>query len=245
MKSKILAFIEKANQVLLFIAAITFITIVCIEFLDHLIDRSYNPPKIKISKEGDEASGKALEPHYIKAYVTQLNDVYIFSICSDNINPNIYHKPISKYKNEEKQAYFSGSSGNPIADNTVNLIFVEGDTNKPLLKQDAYISLFSEAKLDDEQYEYRFDKNIYLIATVDTNNNGYLDEGDQRDLYVSNYNGVGLERVLENVTGYRLTGNNRLLITQGNETNKQFYTYQVNSGEPKRLNTDISIVRSK
>ncbi|MDH5434523.1 MAG: hypothetical protein OEY19_11310, partial [Gammaproteobacteria bacterium] len=92
---------------------------------------------------------------------------------------------------------------------------------------------------------YKFESNRYSIVSSDTDKDGFLSNEDERDLYISDYDGANLIKVMENVSNYRVIRDNTLLITQTEGKEKEYYIYSLNDEKPKKMDTAIELKDAK
>ena len=79
---RIMNFIEKSNQVLLFIAAIVVIFAIGKSLISDLFKSGYSAPKVQVI---EHSAAFDEEPKLQKNYIGQIKDVHILEITSDKI----------------------------------------------------------------------------------------------------------------------------------------------------------------
>ncbi|UOB73529.1 MULTISPECIES: hypothetical protein [unclassified Pseudoalteromonas] len=225
---RIMNFIEKANKVLLFIAAIVVIFAIGKSLISDLFKSGYSAPKVQVI---EHSAALDEEPKLQKNYIGQIKDVHILEITSDKI---VNQKPYSA------NAKIIVSSALSLSRNAVNLMFTKaGEKNKVLFKNNVLIVGFSPVQLKETSYQSVLSKNIYSVVRNDTNKNGFLNSDDQKELLVSEYDGSGLKSIMDNIEGYQLISNNMILIYTKPESETLYYIFDVLSGELVKLDTRL------
>ena len=237
MKNKIFNFISKSNQILFFLVAIGLIVVMVISLLPH----DYSRPAVKIERNLEQNSTKEtlVKNQYFKSFYSHINDIFIIKVYADNIvREEILHysaprSSSSDFYNQNKHAL-------------VNLIFAkEGKKSYKLLKDDAYITSLNIMKNNQtvrKEYAdsyFKLEKNIYTIVTHDTNNDDFLTSTDQRNFYISNYDGKQLKLILKDIVEYKLVDDNLVLITKKVKKEEQFYLFNILENDLKLLDTKI------
>ena len=225
---RIMNFIEKANKVLLFIAALVVIFAIGKSLISDLFKSGYSAPKVQVI---EHSAALDEEPKLQKNYIGQIKDVHILEITSDKI---VNQKPYSA------NAEIIVSSALSFSRNAVNLMFTKaGEKNKVLFKNNVLIVGFSPVQLKETGYQSVLSKNIYSVVRNDTNKNGFLNSDDQKELLVSEYDGSGLKSIMDNIEGYQLISNNTALIYTKPESETLYYIFDVLSGELIKLDTRL------
>lgn len=225
---RIMNFIEKANKVLLFIAALVVIFAIGKSLISDLFKSGYFAPKVQVI---EHSAALDEEPKLQKNYIGQIKDVHILEITSDKI---VNQKPYSA------NAEIIVSSALSLSRNAVNLMFTKaGEKNKVLFKNNVLIVGFSPVQLKETSYQSVLSKNIYSVVRNDTNKNGFLNSDDQKELLVSEYDGSGLKSIMDNIEGYQLISNNMILIYTKPESETLYYIFDVLSGELVKLDTSL------
>jgi hypothetical protein len=225
---RIMNFIEKANKVLLFIAAIVVIFAISKSLISDLFKSGYSAPKVQVI---EHSAALDEEPKLQKNYIGQIKDAHILEITSDKI---VNQKPYSA------NAEIIVSSALSLSRNAVNLMFTKaGEKNKVLFKNNVLIVGFSPVQLKETSYQSVLSKNIYSVVRNDTNKNGFLNSDDQKELLVSEYDGSGLKSIMDNIEGYQLISNNMILIYTKPESETLYYIFDVLSGELVKLDTRL------
>jgi len=229
--NRVMSFIEKSNKVLLFLAAIVVIITVGKELLKDLFRQDYSDPTVQVITH-DDALATEQKIKLKTQYVGLLKDVHIFEVTSDKV---VQQLPYSS--GAEKIAILSSFS---LSSNAVNLMFAKvGEQRTLLFQNNALIVDFSPVREQQTQYDKTLSKNIYSVARQDTNNDGFLNQNDKKELLVSEYDGANLTPVMDDIEGYRIVDNDTVLIytVPGGET--LYYIFNVGTGELKQL--DISL----
>ncbi|MDH5433178.1 MAG: hypothetical protein OEY19_04475 [Gammaproteobacteria bacterium] len=250
MKEKIFKFVKSANQVLFFIAALLLIFLFLKNIIKDFFRYDYEPPKVELVDEASSESHSQPKVVYEKIYHSMLKDVYIFQIKSDAINLSNKHQ----MKGRGTTAEMRPSSNDYLDSQVVNMLFVKENGHKRmLLETDALITFVVKAQFDvgnqtgylGDNNGYKFESNRYSIVSSDTDKDGFLSNEDERDLYLSDYDGANLIKVMENVSNYRVIRDNTLLITQTKDKKDEFYIYSINDEKPKKLDTAIELQDAK
>ena len=242
MQNRFMKFISSANQVILFFAVIVIGGVYFYEVVLWDIFREQIPSVpdgVKIH-QADEAISEPSKPTYRKIFDRRLNDVFIFKIESDAINPDSKRK--TGFKGEVKfKAPSLKYAYRYRSDRTVNILFVpENSEGYALFENDCLITEVEFVRTHEEQkWTHDLKLNLYCVVNSDTNNDGFLGKDDRQDIYASEYNGKNLILIMKNILDYSLTGNNEVLLIQENENDQLFYIYSVESGEIKKLKSQI------
>ncbi|MBQ3618011.1 MAG: hypothetical protein II939_07580, partial [Bacteroidales bacterium] len=83
----------------------------------------------------------------------------------------------------------------------------------------------SFAYFDSEPYQMMCDYNIYAVVNQDTNNDKLLNGMDNVSLYVSDYDGNGLEQVSQSINSFNFTGGNSFVFSEYDGKTETFYRY--------------------
>jgi hypothetical protein len=226
------------NDILLFIIMIAGIII--------FISRSV-PPKPRIppkpqslpivQKTDPIASEKSID---VGPRPAVLNDFLVFEITNNKVIENYYPNydmqdgPGGPGSAGGRPGGYAGS-GRPGGRATVNLLFVKNDGSivRTLFKENclmlshsfAFMRMPSVRQIEGEQNS----KNTYLVVTED-NGSGEISEKGRKDLYVSDYDGNNLKMVLQSVDSYYPLDRNRIFISQKEQQNTKYYSYDLVNG---------------
>jgi hypothetical protein len=175
----------------------------------------------------------------ISTWPIVVNDYLVFDITNNKIVENTY----PAYNGPEASP---GGAGQPEGGygrgpgpdqnrSIVNMLFVknDGSITRTLFKENCLIlsrRMASYRIPGPNQLQNVLPKNIYLVVTTDTNGNGRLDMNDSKVLFVSDYDGTDLTKVMESIENYFPIDSNRLLILQKNQQETQYYTYDLVAG---------------
>ncbi|AWB65550.1 hypothetical protein C2869_03465 [Saccharobesus litoralis] len=232
---KLISFIKLANQVLFFLAALFVLALLGKQLYKELFPRTYEPQKIEVKKQ-DKDLQNFDKPEYFLDYYDKYKDVYIFTITSSFINrgPEIenFNKPME---------FIRASDGyNSVGNNVVNLLFSSksGEKHK-LFAHDVYVTSFELVIEENNRNKKRLSKNIYSVVENDSNNDGFLSKEDNRNLYISDYDGTNLKKIASQVKMYQVIADDELLIHQYDQANSIYYSYNVKTSELLKLNTDL------
>lgn len=191
-----MSFIEKSNKILLFIAAIIVIIAIGKNIISDLLRKDYSEPKVQVIDHND-ALEEDQKPKLEKRYVGQIKDVHILEITSDKI--------------VEEQSYSANtnmmivSATLSLSSNAVNLMFTKaGEKNNLLFENNALIVDFTPTQSRETEYRNILSKNIYSVARQDTNKDGFLNQDDNKEFLVSEYDGTKLKSVMDNIAGYQV-----------------------------------------
>ncbi|MCB5227522.1 hypothetical protein JAO78_011940 [Alishewanella sp. 16-MA] len=229
MSNRIMDFIEKSNKVLLFFAAIFVIIVVGKNVLEDIMRKDYSPPTVQVIKSDDT---KAIEQKVKleKQYVGLINDVHIFEITSDRV---VQEQP---YSLSAERIVISSSFG--LSENAVNLMFTKiGEQRKLLFEKNALIVEFSPSRDKQTQYDKILSKNIYSVAKYDSNNDGFLNDHDKKELLVSEYDGSNLTPVMDDIKGYEVVDNDLVLIYSASDADTLYFIFNIRTGELQKLDT--------
>jgi hypothetical protein len=122
----------------------------------------------------------------------------------------------------------------------VNLVFVSVKTGtkqllfeKNVLIPRIHYATFVKSRPDQPV----FPKNLYLVASRDSNGNGRLDPGDRLDLYLSSYTGRWLTLLVKDAVEFQILADNHVLITALESGGKVFMDYDPRIAVLKRVLT--------
>ena len=226
-----MSFIEKSNKILLFIAAIIVIIAIGKNIISDLLRKDYSEPKVQVIDHND-ALEEDQQPKLEKRYVGQIKDVHILEITSDKI--------------VEEQSYSANtnmmivSATLSLSSNAVNLMFTKaGEKNNLLFENNALIVDFTPTQSRETEYRNILSKNIYSVARQDTNKDGFLNQDDNKEFLVSEYDGTKLKSVMDNIAGYQVISNDLVLLNAATDSDMFYYTFNVLSGELLKLDTNL------
>ena len=224
-----MGFIEKSNKVLLFFAAIFVIILVGRDVLRDIMRKDYSPPTVQVIKS-DDAQAIEQKAKLEKQYVGLIKDVHIFEITSDRV---IQEQP---YGSSAERIVISSSFD--LSENAVNLMFSKiGEQRKLLFEKNALIVEFSPSRDKQTQYEEILSKNVYLVAKYDSNNDGFLNRNDNKELLVSEYDGSNLTSVMDDIKDYEVVDNDLVLIYSASDTDTLYFIFNIRTGELQKLDT--------
>ena len=224
-----MGFIEKSNKVLLFFAAIFVIILVGRDVFRDIMRKDYSPPTVQVIKS-DDAQAIEQKAKLEKQYVGLIKDVHIFEITSDRV---IQEQP---YGSSAERIVISSSFD--LSENAVNLMFSKiGEQRKLLFEKNALIVEFSPSRDKQTQYEEILSKNVYLVAKYDSNNDGFLNRNDNKELLVSEYDGSNLTSVMDDIKDYEVVDNDLVLIYSASDTDTLYFIFNIRTGELQKLDT--------
>jgi hypothetical protein len=229
LKNKIMGFIESANKVIFFVAALVTIIIFASIVIKDVFDQYDRPRSIQIIENKENEAPEEIT--YVKNYKGSIRDVHIFEITSNKIL-----RDSSKIQNFNARKPLFESY---MSDTSVNLLFLEDNDKRLLMKNHGLITDFARTSLVKREGSMLLSKNVYIIATKDTNGDTMLDRRDAKDLMVSKYNGENLTLVMKDIDYYTHIRDNVLLVCKIEGKNQFFYMYDVETMTLKKLNTNI------
>lgn len=221
---KIYNFIKKTNTILIFVLAVILIGTFSKDIIKDLTRESYQHPKVEVA---NNQASEEVKIEYKTKYYKKVKDNYLFKLNSDKIDQSVERKSGSFRLFAEYEDEY-----------TVNLIFVD-NTGKTsyLLEKDAYImSIETPSFLEDSNHTVR---NIYLIASEDTNKDGFLSHEDEMSLYMSKVDGTELIVLANNVIDYQFSDTNEIVINwlEGEESRRG--TYNLEKNKLRTFNIEI------
>lgn len=233
MFNKLFTFIIAANQIIIFITII----VIGVYWAMSLKRYSPEPNKVALVSKAEQKSDSKKTVRS-KEFEYRINDVLIFTVRSEVIDLNAKHSNGNKLL---RRSVTVSSKYRYNSDQIVNVMFVsEGKERRMLFENDRLITDIKAVNFKQEQrYDYILNKNLYTTVDTDSNGDGYLGEDDEETLYASDYNGEHLELILTGISKYTLIGADKVLITKGEKHKKQFYVYNVESGEIQPIDTDL------
>jgi hypothetical protein len=119
---------------------------------------------------------------------------------------------------------------------TVNLYFHDLNLNEEyyLFEENKFIykvNFPAKKEYSEEPFEYF----IFVVIEKDTNQNGFLDNNDNKNLYISDYTGKNVEMITENMYDYGFTSNSEILITTMKSNVFIGLLYKFKEGEIQRV----------
>lgn len=239
MKISLLPTINKANQVLFFCGAMILLGIMTLDFVGKIFRQHHDPQQVRVVDESDNV--KSMGPiEYRKVYSGKIKDVHVIELRNDFIDPGSKHE--GKWTSKRSEVTLNMFSGaGEVVDDVVNILFVDSKGNmRMLFESDSLIISRDYARFDSEGFSSNISsKNIYSAVSVDTNDNGLLDEEDSWSLYVSEYNGENNQLIMKDIDDYRMIGDDMVLITKDRIKDVEFYEYDMKNFKLIKLNTKI------
>ncbi len=237
MANKIIKKISQVNQIFIFLGFCVLSLIFGIRLISDLLEPPYEAPKVEIVQGNAEIS-QTPENGYKLTHVAMIQDIHVLRMTSDKVIMQ------NKINDSDSFNMFSGVGGETT---TVNLLLVDSNNSSyKLFDQDTFIQDFKLVNTaDDQRYIDHYDeiflnsKNIYSVINTDTNQDGFLSDEDQRNLYISDYNGLNLQLVLKNINRYQMIKDDLVLVKQRIKGKDILHTYDLSSFELKQLNTAL------
>ena len=227
MRSSIIKFIDNANRVLLFIAAIIVIIAIGKDILRDIFRESYSEPSVQVV-EKSHGSSIQKKPNFEKRYIGKIRDAFIIEVTSDMVfveEQDVYNTAMIDY-----------SSPFTLSSNAVNLIIskVEGKKTK-LFKENLLISDFYPIRSNETDRTFDLSKNIFLVVKQDTNSDGFLNSKDKKELLISDYDGSNLMSVISNISTHQIIDNDVILLNIDSE----LYVFNVHTGDLNKIDTSF------
>lgn len=227
MRSTIIKFIDNANRVLLFIAAIIVIIAIGKDILRDIFRESYSEPSVQVVEKSHDSSIQK-KPNFEKRYIGKIRDAFIIEVTSDMVfveEQNVYNTAMIDY-----------SSPFTLSSNAVNMIIskVEGKKTK-LFKENLLISGFYPIRSNETDRTFDLSKNIFLVVKQDTNSDGFLNSKDKKELLISDYDGSNLMSVISNISTHRIIDNDVILLNIDSE----LYVFNVHTGDLNKIDTSF------
>ncbi|MHC9511871.1 hypothetical protein [Kangiella sp. M94] len=221
--NKIYNFIKKTNTILIFILAVILIGTFSKDIIKDITRESYQPPKVEVA---NNQVSEEVKIEYKTKFYKKVKDNYLFKVNSDKIDQSVERKSRVFRMAEYEDEY------------TVNLMFVDniGKTSY-LLEKDAYIiSIETPSFHEDSNHTVR---NIYLIASEDTNEDGFLSHEDSITLYASKIDGTELTVAAKEVVDYKFSDTNEIIVNWIEDEISRHGIYYLENN--KLLTLDIEI----
>jgi hypothetical protein len=214
MINKFFNIISKINQLFFFLVLLGFTIFVIKPILPFLTNKSEPAVKIEANVEKTEQSTPKLEENvYSKIFHDKIKDVYIFKVTAKISSNSTDHK---KKDRRSSASYSRGYNNSKI----VNILFVkeQGESHKLLDKNRLILATtYTQDGKDDTSGHFILDKNLYSIVETDSNQDGFLTAEDEKNLYISDYNGTNMHLIMKNFINYSLTDDNEILIAKDND----------------------------
>ena len=218
--------IRNCNSIIQFLILIficVLIVVQCIVFIVKQIYRNQNSGIQIVTKESKVEIKQSIK------YDTLLRDTYVFSLESNaiSINNNILLQRSAKsceysYRNKR----------------IVNFFFVSAQSKKETRLFDKDILIESHKFINDNKNNgYLLDKNIYAVAEQDTNEDQRLTIDDTICLYISDYNGLNLKKIGNNVYRYQIINDNLILFSEVIENKEVFRAWDINTEKNEIIKT--------
>ncbi len=234
-KGKFIENIVKINHVLFFLITCIVLSIFLTKFISDLLRESYSEPKVELTNTNSDTAEQK-DVRYNLSYLGLLKSFHLINVESNQIK-----LVQDQDSNVDMFNMFSGG-GNDVV--RVNIIFIGPENNqRKLLKQDAYIyesSIDNFKYLRSENKLLEIERYTYTVISSDTNKDGFLSTDDQKDFYVSDYNGLNLQLMVENIHSYELINKNMVLIKQIKNGTKVFNVLDLTSNEITELEVDLN-----
>ncbi len=223
---KLLPFISAANQFIIFIVALFVVLKLGGELVNNVLRTDGDGPKVQVNnvQNGDPATENIIRDVQFRSTT---KGVLVFDILTNVVD-------MGDNNTKMKMGYFSGSDEPRL--HRVNMLFVppEGPSYR-LMKNDVYIKRTSLYDNSNKEHSTNISKNIYWLIPKDSNGDGFLSGNDDAELYVSDYDGKNMLRILSGVNDYKLISDDMLIIESFNESAKVFHSYNVASGRLSRI----------
>ncbi|CAI3801370.1 hypothetical protein [Rheinheimera sp. MM224] len=216
-----MSFIQKSNQVLFFIGGLFVIGFFTVEVFNRLFPTDYGMAQVRVVT-ADDAAATQQQPSYSTAYLGQIKDVYVFEQTVDML--------ISEASSQVRSERLIIGNGLSISSNTVNLLFVRQNGEKhQLFDIPTMISQIATARFEQETSPVS--KNVYAVVRADSNQDQILNYIDRQEILVSEYDGSQLRSIMKDTAGFRIIGNNKVLIQSGTAAKPVWFLYDISTSQ--------------
>lgn len=217
MENRFIETVKKIDAVLILVAGVALIIFLCAAAYDMFGGHDYEPPNQIIIADTSDPDDNT-EVRETVSFMKAVKDVYVFAVQSTAIRSDELVEGSALGKSMQN----SFKSFNPAV---ANLIFVKDGVQKRLFDKNALIYKYSFAYFDSEPYQLMCDYNIYAVVNQDTNNDKLLNGMDNVSLYVSDYDGNGLEQISQSINSFNFTGGNAFVFSEYDSKTETFYRY--------------------
>ncbi|MCW8875578.1 MAG: hypothetical protein OQK51_00860 [Kangiellaceae bacterium] len=228
---KTFEFITKANQIFFFVGILVIAGLFISVLTRELFRDSYSDPGVKIIDEKRVDELQKVE--YEQKFITKLGDIFVFGINAKSVR-------ISEPEESTTHALYAvGMSFDGYTRKRVNMLFIEGNKKLKLLKNDKFIVATNFAEEATGYEQFSTSKNIYRIIESDTNKDGFLNNDDSQNLYVSSVNGEDLKLIGSDIDRYEVIGDDLILIIKGGGKETEFVQYNLKTNQFTRIDTSF------
>ncbi|WP_223788101.1 hypothetical protein [Marinicella meishanensis] len=235
--------IIKANHIMFFLASCVLLVMLGFQLKKELFWDSYEAPKVEITQTHDDPK-QPTDIEYQLTHVAMIQDLHVFALNATQIVRQDQDDHINHLN------MFSGASGSSPA--TVNLLFVAPENqSRKLFEQDVFIDEYLLVTQDEKQqflasrhghrsaYGFLLSKHVYQIVKADTNQDGFLSDADQKDLFISNLDGRNLKPITDNIHSFEVINDNLLLIKHHNNGQTTYSTYDLTTDRLKPFDIQL------
>lgn len=237
MENRFIETVKKIDAVLILVAGVALIIFLCAAAYDMFGGHDYEPPNQIIIADTSDPDDNT-EVRETVSFMKAVKDVYVFAVQSTAIRSDELVEGSALGKSMQN----SFKSFNPAV---ANLIFVKDGAQKRLFDKNALIYKYTLADFDNEGYIMNCDFNIYAVVNQDTNGDKVLNGMDNVSLYVSSYDGTGLEMLSPSIYSFDFSAKNTFVYSEYDGTNQTFYRYDHETGKKSLLTSVEQEVEEK
>ncbi len=219
MENRFIETVKKIDAVLILIACVALIIFLIVSAFSMFGGGWYEEPPNQIIVADSNDPDEKVEVKETVTFYKSVKDVYVFSVSSTAINSDDLVEMTAQSGFSMKNSVKSFNSA------VANFIFVKDGVQKRLFDKNALIYKYSLANTDENAYPLSHDFNIYAVVNQDTNGDQLLNGMDNVSLYVSEYDGNGLEQVSQSISSFNFTGGNSFVFSEYDGKTETFYRY--------------------
>ena len=238
MENRFIETVKKIDAVLILVAGVALIIFLCAAAYDMFGGHDYEPPNQIIIADSNDPDEK-VEVKETVTFYKSVKDVYVFSVSSTAINSDDLVEMTAESGFSMKNSVKSFNSA------VANFIFVKDGVQKRLFDKNALIYKYSLANTDENVYPLLHDFNIYAVVNQDTNGDQLLNGMDNVSLYVSSYDGTGLEMLSPSIYSFDFSAKNIFVYSEYDGTKETFYRFNCETGKKVMLTSVSQEVEEK
>ena len=238
MENRFIQTVKKIDAVLILVAGVALIIFLCAAAYDMFGGHDYEPPNQIIIADSNDPDEK-VEVKETVTFYKSVKDVYVFSVSSTAINSDDLVEMTAESGFSMKNSVKSFNSA------VANFIFVKDGVQKRLFDKNALIYKYSLANTDENVYPLSHDFNIYAVVNQDTNGDQLLNGMDNVSLYVSEYDGTGLQQISSSMFSFDIVSKNEFVFSEYDGTKETFYRFNRETGKKVMLTSVSQEVEEK
>lgn len=239
MENRFIETVKKIDAVLILIACVAVIIFLIVSAFSMFGGGWYEEPPNQIIVADSNDPDEKVEVKETVTFYKSVKDVYVFSVSSTAINSDDLVEMTAESGFSMKNSVKSFNSA------VANFIFVKDGVQKRLFDKNALIYKYSLANTDENDYPLSHDFNIYAVVNHDTNGDQLLNGMDNVSLYVSEYDGSGLQQISSSMFSFDIVSKNEFVFSEYDGTKETFYRFNRETGKKVMLTSVSQEVEEK